>query len=209
MSLTERDLKVIWHPYTQMQTAQPPVPIVRGEGACLYDEDGKKYIDAVSSWWVNIHGHAHPYIAKKVAEQLTKLEHVIFAGFTHPTAVELAERLLAILPDNQQKAFYSDNGSTATEVAIKMCLQYWNNQGNQRTKILAFKNAYHGDTFGAMAVSGRSAFTAPFDSLLFEVEFIDLPNENNLDSLKFQISNLKSTLPVSYLNHWYRAQVVC
>ncbi len=194
MSLVERDLKVIWHPYTQMKTVQPPVPIVKGEGACLYDEEGKKYIDGVSSWWVNIHGHAHPYIAKKVAEQLTKLEHVIFAGFTHPTAVELAERLLAILPNNQQKAFYSDNGSTAVEVAIKMCLQYWNNQGRARTKILAFKNAYHGDTFGAMAVSGRSAFTAAFDSLLFEVEFIDLPNEENIQNLKSQISDLKSEL---------------
>ncbi|MES2428184.1 MAG: adenosylmethionine--8-amino-7-oxononanoate transaminase [Bacteroidota bacterium] len=194
MSLVERDLKVIWHPYTQMKTTQPPVPIVRGEGACLYDENGKKYIDGVSSWWVNIHGHSHPYIAKKVAEQLTQLEHVIFAGFTHPTAVELAERLLAILPNNQKKAFYSDNGSTAVEVAIKMCLQYWNNQDKPRTKILAFKNAYHGDTFGAMAVSGRSAFTAAFDSLLFEVEFIDLPNQTNIQDLKSQISNLKSQL---------------
>ena len=194
MSLVERDLKVIWHPYTQMQTAQPPVPIVRGDGACLFDEDGRKYIDAVSSWWVNIHGHAHPYIAQKVAEQLQKLEHVIFAGFTHEGAVELAERLLALLPANQQKVFYSDNGSTANEVAIKMCLQYWHNRGEARTKILAFKNAYHGDTFGAMAVSGRSAFTAAFDALLFEVEFIDLPNEENIESLKSQISNLKSEL---------------
>jgi adenosylmethionine-8-amino-7-oxononanoate aminotransferase len=194
MSLVERDLKVIWHPYTQMKTVQPPIPIVRGEGACLYDENGKKYIDAVSSWWVNIHGHSHPYIAKKVAEQLTKLEHVIFAGFTHPTAVELAERLLAILPDNQQKAFYSDNGSTAIEVAIKMCLQYWNNQGKPRTKILAFKNAYHGDTFGAMAVSGRSAFTKAFDSLLFEVEFIDLPDAHNMDSIKYLVSSIKTDL---------------
>ena len=194
MSLTERDLKVIWHPYTQMKTASPPVPIVRGDGALLFDENGKKYIDGVSSWWVNIHGHSHPYIAQKVAEQLTKLEHVIFAGFTHPTAVELAERLLAILPDNQQKVFYSDNGSTAIEVAIKMCLQYWNNQGQTRTKMLAFKNAYHGDTFGAMAVSGRSAFTAAFDSLLFDVEFIDLPNAENIVNLKSQISSLKSQL---------------
>jgi len=194
MNLKNRDLKVIWHPYTQMQTALPPVPIVRGEGACLFGEDGKKYIDAVSSWWVNIHGHSHPYIAQKVAEQLTKLEHVIFAGFTHEGAVELAERLLAILPDNQQKAFYSDNGSTAVEVAIKMCLQYWHNQGKTRTKILAFNNAYHGDTFGAMAVSGRSAFTAAFDSLLFEVEFIDTPNNENIQDLKSQISNLKSQL---------------
>src|SRR6195952_650604 len=194
MGLSERDLDVIWHPYTQMKTALPHVPIVRGEGACLYDEDGTKYIDAVSSWWVNIHGHANKYIAQKVAEQLLQLEHVIFAGFTHPTAVELAERLLAILPLNQKKAFYSDNGSTAIEVAIKMCLQYWNNIGTDRTKMLAFKNAYHGDTFGAMAVSGRSAFTAAFDSLLFEVEFIDLPNESNIQDLKSQISNLKPEL---------------
>ncbi len=192
MSLIDRDLKVIWHPYTQMQTAMPPIPIVRGEGACLYDEDGKCYIDAISSWWVNIHGHAHPYIAKRIAEQLNTLEHVIFAGFTHPAAVELAERLLQILPNNQQKAFYSDNGSTAVEVAIKMCLQYWHNKGTNRTQIIAFNNAYHGDTFGAMAVSGRSAFTAAFDNLLFEVEFIDLPNESNIESLKAKISDLKA-----------------
>ena len=194
MTLVERDLEVIWHPYTQMKTAAPPVAIVRGEGACLYDESGKRYIDAVSSWWVNIHGHAHPYIAQKVAEQLLKLEHVIFAGFTHEGAVELAERLLAILPSNQKRAFYSDNGSTAVEVALKMCLQYWDNKGENRKKILAFNNAYHGDTFGAMAVSGRSAFTAAFDSLLFEVEFIDTPTKNNIQSLKSQISNLKSNL---------------
>jgi adenosylmethionine-8-amino-7-oxononanoate aminotransferase len=194
MGLVERDQKVIWHPYTQMKTALPPIPIVRGEGAYLFAEDGTKYIDAVSSWWTNIHGHAHPHIAQKVAEQLKQLEHVIFAGFTHPTAVELAERLLAVLPDNQQKVFYSDNGSTAVEVAIKMCLQYWHNQGDKKNKILAFKNAYHGDTFGAMAVSGRSAFTAAFDSLLFDVEFIDLPNEENIQDLKTQISGLKSQL---------------
>jgi adenosylmethionine-8-amino-7-oxononanoate aminotransferase len=194
MSLSERDLKVIWHPYTQMQTALPPIGIVRGEGACLYDEYGNSYIDAVSSWWVNIHGHAHPYIAAKVAEQLQKLEHVIFAGFTHEPGVELAERLLQLLPANQAKVFYSDNGSTAIEVALKMCLQYWYNKGEQRTKILAFKNAYHGDTFGAMAVSGRSAFTNAFEKLLFDVEFIDLPTQANITDLKSQISNLKSEL---------------
>jgi adenosylmethionine-8-amino-7-oxononanoate aminotransferase len=192
MSLVERDLAVIWHPYTQMQTAQPPIPIVRGEGACLYAEDGTKYIDAVSSWWVNIHGHAHPYIAQKVSEQLYKLEHAIFAGFTHEGAVQLAERLLAILPSNQKKAFYTDDGSTAVEAAIKMCLQYWHNKGEQRTKILAFNNAYHGDTFGAMSVSGRSAFTAAFDSLLFEVEFIDVPNAENIESIKHLVSSIKT-----------------
>jgi len=194
MSLSERDLKVIWHPYTQMKASLAPIAIVRGEGACVYDENGKKYIDAVSSWWVNIHGHAHPYIAQKVAEQLKKLEHVIFAGFTHEGAIVLAERLLAILPDKQQKVFYSDDGSTAVEVGIKMCLQYWHNKSEARTKILAFKNAYHGDTFGAMAVSGRSAFTAAFESLLFEVEFIDLPTNDNIENLRSEISNLKSDL---------------
>ena len=177
MSLIERDQKVIWHPYTQMKNAQNPIPIKRGEGVYLFDEDGDKYIDAVSSWWVNIHGHAHPYIAQKVAKQLSELEHVIFAGFTHEPAVQLAERLLPLLPGNQEKVFYTDNGSTAVEVALKMCLQYWSNNGStHKTKILAFKDAYHGDTFGAMSVSGRSIFTNPFNDLLFDVEFIDLPN---------------------------------
>ncbi len=192
MTLAERDAKVIWHPYTQMQTAGLPIGIVRGKGACVYDENGKEYIDAVSSWWVNLYGHAHPYIARKISEQLKKLEHVIFAGFTHEPAVELAERLLTIIPNNQKRVFYSDNGSTAVEVALKMCLQYWRNKGQTRTKIIAFKNAYHGDTFGAMAVSGRSTFTAAFDNLLFEVEFIDLPANDNIGGLKSHISHLQS-----------------
>jgi adenosylmethionine-8-amino-7-oxononanoate aminotransferase len=193
MTLVERDKAVIWHPYTQMKNALPNIPIVRGEGAHLYDENGKKYIDAVSSWWVNIHGHSHPYIAEKVAEQLKVLEHVIFAGFTHEPAVLLAERLLPLLPGNQEKVFYSDNGSTAVEVAIKMCLQYWvNTSPNPRKKIIAFKDAYHGDTFGAMSVSGRSIFTDPFKSLLFDVEFIDLPNAQNIVQLKSKINYLSN-----------------
>lgn len=195
MNLAERDEKVIWHPYTQMKDAQSPIPIVRGEGVYLFDDKGEKYIDAVSSWWVNIHGHAHPAIAAKVAQQLTTLEHVIFAGFTHEPAVQLAERILPLLPGKQEKIFYTDNGSTAVEVALKMCLQYFNNQGaTAKNKILAFKDAYHGDTFGAMSVSGRSIFTNPFNDLLFDVEFIDLPNEENISSLKSHISNLSSQL---------------
>ncbi len=194
MNWIERDLKVIWHPYTQMQTAAPPIPIVRGEGALLFDDEGKAYLDAVSSWWVNIHGHAHPYIAQKVSAQLQTLEHVIFAGFTHPTAIQLAEGLLSILPQNQQKVFYSDNGSTAVEVALKMCMQFWSNQGKPRTKIVALKNAYHGDTFGAMSVSARSAFTASFDQYLFEVEFIDPPSEENIEAIKNQLSAISDEL---------------
>ena len=193
-SLAERDQAVIWHPYTQMQTAPAPIAIVRGEGAYLIDDSGKEYLDAISSWWVNLHGHSHPYIAEKIAAQLLRLEHAIFAGFTHPPAIELAERLLQIIPVNQKKVFYSDNGSTAVEVSIKMCLQYWSNSGNPKTKVLAFNNAYHGDTFGAMSVSARSAFTQPFDKLLFDVEFLDLPNQGNIEDLKSQISNLRSEL---------------
>lgn len=191
MSLVERDQKVIWHPYTQMKDALPHIPIVSGEGAYLFDEHGNRYIDAVSSWWVNIHGHAHPHIAEKVSAQLNTLEHVIFAGFTHQPAVELAERLLAILPGDQEKIFYTDNGSTAVEVALKMCFQYWNNSGQtEKKKVLAFKDAYHGDTFGAMSVSGRSIFTAPFDELLFDVVDIDLPNENNIEVIQQTIQQL-------------------
>ncbi|WP_434086516.1 adenosylmethionine--8-amino-7-oxononanoate transaminase [Pontibacter populi] len=162
-----------------MKTADLPVAIVRGEGALLFAEDGKEYIDAVASWWVNLHGHAHPYIAEKVAAQLQTLEHVIFAGFTHQPAVELAEGLLKILPEGQRKVFYSDNGSTAVEVALKMAIQYWANTGIPKKKIIAFRDSYHGDTFGAMAVSSRSAFTAPFWSYLFDVTFIDVPTPGN------------------------------
>ncbi|MFH1321139.1 MAG: adenosylmethionine--8-amino-7-oxononanoate transaminase [Bacteroidota bacterium] len=175
MNILKKDQKNIWHPYTQMNKAKPPIVITRGEGAYLFDEDGNKYIDAISSWWVNTHGHAHPYIIEKVSEQLRILEHVIFAGFTHPKAVELSERLLKVLPGNQSKIFFSDNGSTAVEVALKMALQYWYNNGITKTKIIAFKNGYHGDTFGAMSVSGRGAFTKPFNSLLFDVIHIDVP----------------------------------
>lgn len=173
--LLERDAKYIWHPYTQMGLRQPVLPIAYGKGALLFDENRNEYIDAISSWWTNIHGHAHPYMAQQISRQLTVLEHVIFAGATHKPAVDLAERLLQHLPAGQERIFYSDNGSTAVEVALKMSLQYWHNKGQTRTRILAFENAYHGDTFGAMSVSGRSIFTQPFQDLLFDVDFIPVP----------------------------------
>ena len=149
----------------------------------LYTEDKKEILDVISSWWVNIHGHSHPYIAKAIAEQATRLEHVIFAGFTHEPAIRLAERLLEILPDNQEKIFFSDNGSTATEVGIKMAFQYFHNQGVEKKKIIAIDGAYHGDTFGAMSVGDRGPFTAPFDPYLFEVEFIDFPEKEKEDEV--------------------------
>ncbi|MET4142820.1 adenosylmethionine--8-amino-7-oxononanoate transaminase [Pedobacter sp. UYP1] len=194
LSLTERDLKVIWHPYTQMLNAIIPTAIVRAEGCYLFDEEGKCYIDAISSWWVILHGHSHPYIAERVSAQIKKLDQVIFAGFTHEPAVELAEKLLSLLPQNQEKVFYTDNGSTSVEVALKMCMQYWHNQDKPKTKVMAFHNGYHGDTFGAMSVSGRSAWTAPFDAYLFEVFYIDLPTAENLPELKKLISAISNQL---------------
>ena len=183
MTLQEKDKALIWHPFTQEKTASPVLPIVKGEGASLFTADGKTFIDGIASWWVNLHGHSHPYIAEKIALQARTLEHVLFAGFTHPPAIELAERLLDLLPDTFSKVFYSDNGSTSVEVALKMALQYWYNQGERKkTKILALENSYHGDTFGAMAVGSRSTFTAPFDPLLFEVEHLPVPRAENLQS---------------------------
>lgn len=172
-----------------------PIAITKAKGSYLIDENGKQYLDAISSWWVNVHGHAHPYIAEKIYEQAQQLEHIIFAGFTHEPAVTLAERLIKILPGNFSKIFYSDDGSTSNEVAIKMAIQYWWNQKSSdtktnlpsRDKLLAFKNAYHGDTFGAMSVSERSVFTLAFHDLLLEVVFIDVPDENNLHQLKQEI----------------------
>src|ERR1035437_745068 len=198
MTLTSRDKKVIWHPYTQHGLFPDSIGVVKAKGAYLVDEKGKKYIDAFSSWWTCIHGHSHPYIAKKVSAQLKKLEHVIFAGFTHEPAVELAERLLKKLPKNQKKIFFSDNGSTAVEVAIKMSFQYWHNKGTPKIKIIAFKNGYHGDTFGAMSVSERGAFSKPFEHNLFEVIFIDAPvkgkEKEAVSSIRNQVSKFKDKI---------------
>ncbi|XZF13082.1 adenosylmethionine--8-amino-7-oxononanoate transaminase [Chitinophagaceae bacterium MMS25-I14] len=174
-TLTERDKEVIWHPYTQMKVWPEAIGITRGEGVYLIDEAGNKYIDAIASWWVNLHGHAHPYIAERLSKQLLELEHCIFAGFTHEPAVLLAERLLPLLPGMMKKIFYSDNGSTAVEVALKMAYQYWHNVGTPKKRIIAIEGAYHGDTFGAMSVSARSLFTAQFDAMLFDVDFIPFP----------------------------------
>ena len=181
----------IWHPFTQMKIADDPIQIESAKDCTLFAKDGKQYIDAISSWWVNIHGHSNPIIAQSIAEQASKLEHVIFAGFTHAPAIDLANGLLKVLNHNFAKVFFSDDGSTSVEVAIKMALQFWTNQGiRNKTKIIAFENAYHGDTFGAMSVGERSTFTAAFQKLLFDVHFIPTPNENNLDAVKALLKSL-------------------
>jgi adenosylmethionine-8-amino-7-oxononanoate aminotransferase len=189
-SLVEKDRTCIWHPFTQMQTARPPIPIVRAKGAYLYAEDGNSYLDAISSWWVNLHGHAHPYIVEKIKSQAEVLEHVIFADFTHAPAVELASRLLSILPGAMSKVFYSDNGSTAVEVALKIALQYWHNRNIPKTKVICFKNSYHGDTFGAMSAAGKNEFNRPFWKHLFDVESIDPPLKGQEDKSLMQLQSI-------------------
>lgn len=175
MTLQERDQKHLWHPYTQHKAAAPPIAIKKGKGALLWDENGKEYIDAIASWWVNPFGHSNPYIADAIYKQLTTLEHFLFGGFTHEPALVLAEKLIEILPKNQQKLFFSDNGSTAVEVALKVALQYFFNKSEKRTAIIAFENAFHGDTFAAMAASGISFFTEAFKGMLIDVIRIPVP----------------------------------
>ena len=193
MNLTERDQKNIWHPYTQHKTAALAIAITKGEGALLWDENNNEYIDAIASWWVNPFGHSNQIIADAIYKQLTTLEHVLFGGFTHDKAVLLSEKLMEILPSNQKKIFYSDNGSTAVEVAIKGCLQYFYNKGEKRTKIIAFEDAFHGDTFGAMAASGISFYTEAFKSSLLEVVRVPIPTQGNEQKAIEILENLVKT----------------
>lgn len=166
-----KDLKYIWHPYTQMQDCEelPPILIEKARGMKLYDVNGNFYYDTISSWWCNIHGHNHPKIKSAIKRQLDKLEHVLFAGFTHRPAIELAERLVKITPKSLTKVFFSDNGSTAVETALKMSFQYWQNIGKKdKTRFVSFENGYHGDTIGAMSVSGVGRFNELFRPLFFK-----------------------------------------
>jgi adenosylmethionine-8-amino-7-oxononanoate aminotransferase len=153
-----------------MLTAPPPLPVVRAQGVYLYTEDGRRILDGISSWWVNIHGHSHPKLNEALAAQARELEHVVFAGCTHRPAVELAEGLLEVLPAGLTRIFYSDDGSTAVEVALKLALQYWQNLGQpRRSKFIALHHAYHGDTVGAMSAGEESVFTRAFAPMMFPV----------------------------------------
>jgi adenosylmethionine-8-amino-7-oxononanoate aminotransferase len=180
--------KNIWHPFTQHAIEKDRIAISYGKDALLFDVDGNSYIDAISSWWVNLFGHANSTISTAIAHQAQNLEHTIFAGFTHEPACRLAQQLLEILPKNFNQVFYSDNGSTSVEVALKMALQFWFNQDKKKTKIIAFENAYHGDTFGAMSV-GKSSFFAAFEDCLFDVIKIPIPNKENIDDVAHRFLN--------------------
>ena len=188
MTLLEKDQKYIWHPYTQHKTAALPVVIKSGNGALLYDIEGKEYIDAIASWWVNPFGHSNKFIADAIYKQLTTLEHVLFGGFTHEPAIRVSEQLLAMMPSNQQRIFFSDNGSTAVEVAIKVAFQYFFNQNLKKTTLIAFEDAFHGDTFAAMAASGISFYTQAFAEMFLDVVRIPVPvkgkEQESYDSLQ-------------------------
>lgn len=165
----------IWYPFQNAKTSPPPLKVISACGIWLELEDGRKIMDCISSWWVNLHGHCHPKIAEAIYHQAMELEQVIFAGFTHQPAEKLAQELVKKLPNGLNRVFYSDNGSTAVEVALKMVYQYWVNQNQQRQKFIAFQGAYHGDTFGAMSVGSRSLFSQVFSDMLFEVDFLPFP----------------------------------
>lgn len=178
-SLIHRDRAYIWHPLTQHKTHRYTLPIHRAKGVLLYDMDGKTYIDAISSWYTAMYGHCHDRLIKAIREQSEALDQVIFSGFTHKPAVDLAEKLISILPKGFSKVFYNDNGSTATEIGIKMALQYHHNQGRQRDTFLAFEEGFHGDTFGAMSVSGLSVYNGAFENHFIKVLRLPKPNGHN------------------------------
>jgi adenosylmethionine-8-amino-7-oxononanoate aminotransferase len=186
----EKDKKHVWHPFTQALTADDNLVIERAESCTLFASDGKQYIDANSSWWVNVHGHCHPHIQEAIVNQLSVLDHTIFAGATHPQAIKLSERICQILPATFKKVFFSDNGSTAVEVALKMVFQYWFNKNLPKKRIIALEGAYHGDTFGAMAVGERGYFNQPFEHFFFNVDYLPFPTKANESEVFSQLKIL-------------------
>ncbi|ASV30458.1 adenosylmethionine--8-amino-7-oxononanoate transaminase [Maribacter cobaltidurans] len=189
-NLSERDKRYLWHPLTQHKTAAPPLGIVRAEGALLWDEAGNSYIDGIASWYTAMYGHGNKFITEAINKQMKKLDFVMFSGFTHEPAIDLAEKLMAILPDNQSKLFFNDNGSTAIEAAIKIALQYHHNHNDRRDTLIAFENGFHGDTFGAMSASGLSSYNGPFEDFLLKVERIPVPNDQNIDEVLEKLESI-------------------
>jgi len=178
-SLVERDLKVLWHPCTQMHDHLnvPLIPIRRANGVWLEDFEGRRYLDAISSWWVNLFGHCHPAINEAIRQQLTNLEHVLLAGFTHEPAIKLAEALVGLAPDGLTRCFFGDNGSSAVEIALKMSLHYWRNVGlPHKTTFVALAHSYHGETVGALSVSNVALYKETYEALLFKTHVAPSPD---------------------------------
>ncbi len=171
-----RDRRHVWHPFTQHGLGEAPTVIARAKDASLFDAEGREILDLISSWWTCTHGHAHPKLNAALAEQAARFEHVMFAGFTHEPAVSLAERVAALLPADLSRVFYSDDGSTSVEVALKIAYQYWVNLGEtQRRVLVAFDGGYHGDTLGAMSLGRGSEMFGAFNELMFKVCVLPYP----------------------------------
>jgi len=192
-SLKERDKKHLWHPLTQHKLHPEAIAVSKAKGSLLYDEDGREYIDGIASWYTCMYGHCNEYIIEKVYAQMQQLDQVVFSGFTHEPAVALADALIEILPQNQEKLFFSDNGSTATEVGVKMALQYHFNQGKKKNLIVAFEEGFHGDTFGAMSVSGLSVYNGPFEDFFITVARIPVPIGPNNEEVIIALKKLIAT----------------
>jgi len=186
-NLAKRDQKHLWHPLTQHKLHPEMLPIVKAKGAILYDEHGNEYIDGIASWYTTMYGHCNPAITDVIAKQMQELDFVMFSGFTHRPAIELSEKLIALLPENQEKIFFNDNGSTAIEAAIKMALQFYHNKGDKRDTLIAFEDGFHGDTFGAMSASGLSSYNGPFEDFLLKVKRIPVPQEDTIDKVVQQL----------------------
>jgi adenosylmethionine-8-amino-7-oxononanoate aminotransferase len=188
--LLDDDARYIWHPLTQHKTAMAPKAIASASGNYLYDFQGNRYFDAISSWYTCSYGHANKALTEAIKQQVDKLHHVVFAGMTHEPATVLAKKLIGILPYNQAKVFYSENGSTSVEIAVKMAFQYHFNRGEKRNVIIALENGFHGDTFGAMSVSGLSVYNGPFEDLLIEVLRVPAPTANNIEAVLVQVADM-------------------
>ncbi|WP_369048354.1 adenosylmethionine--8-amino-7-oxononanoate transaminase [Tenacibaculum sp. UWU-22] len=190
MTLQQRDKKHLWHPLKQHQTHPDSLGIVKAKGCILTDENGNEYIDAISSWYTCVFGHCNDFITSRVYHQMQTLDQIMFSDFTHEPAVTLSEELIKILPKNQNRIFFNDNGSTAVEAGIKMALQYYFNKGEKRNTFIAFENGFHGDTFGAMSVSGLSVYNGPFEDFLMDIKRIPVPNGKNNDAILIQLQEI-------------------
>ncbi|WP_242203791.1 adenosylmethionine--8-amino-7-oxononanoate transaminase [Aestuariivivens insulae] len=197
MTLNERDKKHLWHPLTQHKLHPDAIAITKAKGCVLTDENGNEYIDAIASWYTCMYGHCNDYITSRVATQMQQLDQVVFSGFTHEPAIKLSEALINILPSNQNKIFFSDNGSTSVEIGVKMALQYHFNNGEKRNILIAFEEGFHGDTFGAMSVSGLSVYNGPFEDFFLEVKRIPTPNGTNHDAILKTLKNIKENHKVA------------
>lgn len=201
--LSGRDLRVLWHPCTPLRDHEelPPIPIRRGQGVWLEDYDGKRYLDAISSWWVNLFGHANPRIGAAIARQLGELEHVILAGFTHEPVVTLSERLVALAPKGLAHCFYASDGSSAVEIALKMSFHCWRNRGETRTRYINLANSYHGETLGALAVGDVALYKQTYAPLLLEAVTVPSPDcyqhapgESCADHARRQFAHMETAL---------------